>query len=160
MSVAQPIKTHIIDQSLNKSIVITYYLLLPVNHHQLTDLFSFHNHSRRPCLANQEPNTNCVTSFQNLRHVEIANLPAKNYTLLNVHTSATFYTDDKLEILRLYVYSLSLRAGKVLSKSELWPKIWLEGLLLIPKQVVAGGGNSCRFMVTHVCVYLFLAVEE
>ena len=58
MSVAQPIKTHIIDQSLNKSIVITCYLLSPVDHHQLTDLFSFHNHN----LANQEPNTNCVTS--------------------------------------------------------------------------------------------------
>ena len=43
---AQPMKARIIDQSLNKSIVMSYYLLPPVNH-QLTDLFSFHNYNNR-----------------------------------------------------------------------------------------------------------------
>ena len=43
MSVAQPMKAHVIDQSLNESIVMRYYLLPPVNHHQLADLFFFHN---------------------------------------------------------------------------------------------------------------------
>ena len=39
-------KAHVIDQSLNESIVMGYYLLPPVDH-QLTDLFSFHNYNDR-----------------------------------------------------------------------------------------------------------------
>ena len=38
MSVAQPMKAHVIDQTLNESIVMNYYLLPPVNH-QLTYFF-------------------------------------------------------------------------------------------------------------------------
>ena len=39
MPVAQLMKAHVIDQSLNESIVMGYYLLPPVDHHQLTDIF-------------------------------------------------------------------------------------------------------------------------
>ena len=56
-------KAHIIDQSLNESIVIGYYLLPPVNYHQLTDLFSFHNYDDRLRLANQNSNTHSITSL-------------------------------------------------------------------------------------------------
>ena len=45
MSVGQPMKAHVIDQSLNESVVMSYYIIAPVNHHQLTDLISFHNHN-------------------------------------------------------------------------------------------------------------------
>ena len=62
MSAAKPMKEHVIDQSLNESIVMRYYLLPPVNHHQLADLFSFHNYNNRLWLANQKPNTNYITS--------------------------------------------------------------------------------------------------
>ena len=62
MSVAQPMKAHVIDQSLNESIVISYHLLPPANHHQLTGPFAFHKYNDRLCLANQKPNTNCITS--------------------------------------------------------------------------------------------------
>ena len=53
-------KAHVIDQSLNESIVISYYIVAPVNHHQLTDLISFtmtDNHNDRLRLTNQKPNT-------------------------------------------------------------------------------------------------------
>ena len=43
MSLAQPIKADVIAQLLDESIVMSYYLLPPVNHHQLTDLISSHN---------------------------------------------------------------------------------------------------------------------
>ena len=56
MLVGQPIEAHIIDQSLNESIVMSYYIIAAVNH-QLTDLISFHNHNDRLRLANQNPNT-------------------------------------------------------------------------------------------------------
>ena len=54
MSSGQPMKAHVIDQSLNESIVMSYYLIPPINHHQLTDLVSFHNRNDRPRLANQK----------------------------------------------------------------------------------------------------------
>ena len=57
MSEGQPKKAHVIDQSLNESIVISYYLIAPVNHHQLTDQISFHNYNDRLRLANQKPDT-------------------------------------------------------------------------------------------------------
>ena len=57
MSVGQPMKAHVVDQSLNKSIVMSYYIIAAVNHHQLTGLISFHNHNDRLRLANQKPNT-------------------------------------------------------------------------------------------------------
>ena len=47
ISEAQPMKAHIIDKSLNESIVMSYYLLSPVNHHQLTDLLAFHKYNDR-----------------------------------------------------------------------------------------------------------------
>ena len=55
-SVGQPMKAHIIENSLNESIVMSYYIIAAVNH-QLTDLISFHNHIDRLRLANQKPNT-------------------------------------------------------------------------------------------------------
>ena len=63
MSVGQPMKAHVIDQSLNESIVMSYYIIPSVNHHQLTDLVSFYNCNDR--LANQKPNTNSITSITN-----------------------------------------------------------------------------------------------
>ena len=38
MSVDQPMKAHVINQSLNESFEISHYVIPPVNHHQLTDL--------------------------------------------------------------------------------------------------------------------------
>ena len=38
-------KAHVIDQSLNESIAMSYYLITPINQHQLTGLISFHNHN-------------------------------------------------------------------------------------------------------------------
>ena len=61
IAAAKPMEAHIIDQSLNEFIVMSYYLLPPVNH-QLTDLFSFHNYNDWLWLANQKPNTNNITS--------------------------------------------------------------------------------------------------
>ena len=50
-------KAYVIDQSLNESIVMSYYIIAAVNHHQLTDLISFPNHNDRMRLANQKPST-------------------------------------------------------------------------------------------------------
>ena len=88
MSGAQPINAHIIDQSLNEYIVMSYYLKPPVNHHQLT-CFPFTITMTDCGLANRKPNTNYITSPQNVWNVEIANLPAKYHTLLNVNISAS-----------------------------------------------------------------------
>ena len=41
MWVGQPMKAHVIDQSLNEFIVMSYYIIAVVNHHQLTDLILF-----------------------------------------------------------------------------------------------------------------------
>ena len=49
-------KAYVIDQSLNECIVMGYYIIAAANHHQLTDLISFHNHNDRLRLANQKPN--------------------------------------------------------------------------------------------------------
>ena len=57
MLVGQPIKAHVIDQSPNKSIVMSYYIIAAVNHYQLTDLIAFHNRNDRLRLANRNPNT-------------------------------------------------------------------------------------------------------
>ena len=57
MLVGQPIEAHVIDQSLNESIVMSYYIIAAVNHYQLTDLISFPNHNDRLRLANQNPNS-------------------------------------------------------------------------------------------------------
>ena len=59
MSVAQPMKAHVIDQTLNESIVMNYYLLPPVNH-QLT--YFFFTITITDWLANHKPNTNGITS--------------------------------------------------------------------------------------------------
>ena len=55
-------KEHVIDQSMNESFVMSYYLLPPVNHHQQADPFSFHNYNDRLWLVNQKPNTSYITS--------------------------------------------------------------------------------------------------
>ena len=57
MSSGQPMKAGVIDQSLNESIVMSYYLIPSINHQQLTGPISFHNHNDRLRLANQKPNT-------------------------------------------------------------------------------------------------------
>ena len=40
-------KADVIDQSLDESIVMSYYFLPPVNHYQEADQFSFHNYNDR-----------------------------------------------------------------------------------------------------------------
>ena len=44
-------KAHVIAQSLNECIVMSYYLLPSVNHHQQSDLFSYQNYNDRLRLA-------------------------------------------------------------------------------------------------------------
>ena len=75
-------KAHVIGYSLNECVVMSYFLLPPVNYHQQADLLSYHNYNGWLWLANQKPNTNYIISQEN---VEIANLTAKNYTLLDVN---------------------------------------------------------------------------
>ena len=62
MSAAQPMKANVIDQSLNESIVMSYYLLPPGNYHKLADVFYFYISNDRLPLANQKPNTNYIAS--------------------------------------------------------------------------------------------------
>ena len=57
ISSGQPMKAHVSDQSLNESIVMSYYIIAAVNHHQAADLISFHTHNNRLSLANQKPST-------------------------------------------------------------------------------------------------------
>ena len=89
MYFAQPIKARVIGQSLNEFIVMSHYLIPPINRHQLTGLISIHNYNNRLWLANQKPNTNYIISTYNVCNIEIANLSAKNYTSLNVNISAS-----------------------------------------------------------------------
>ena len=63
MSLAQPIKADVIAQSLDESIVMSYYLLPPVNHHQLTDLISSHNDKDEQWLTNQKLNTYYIANL-------------------------------------------------------------------------------------------------
>ena len=53
VSVDQPMKAQLIEQSLNEFIVMSYYLLPPLNHHQQADLFSFRNYNGRLWLGYQ-----------------------------------------------------------------------------------------------------------
>ena len=110
---SEPMKTHVIGQSLIECIVMSYYLLPPVNHHQQIDLFSYHNYNNRLRLANQKPNTNYIIIIR-------MNFFKCEYL--------SFYAVYELETLRIYCYSPSLCIDKVLSKSEIRPKIWLEAL--------------------------------
>ena len=82
-------KAHVIAQSLNECIVMSYYLLPPVNHHQQANLFFYDKCNGRLRVANQKPNTNYIISEQNVWNIEIANLNAYTYTLLNVNISAS-----------------------------------------------------------------------
>ena len=63
---ARPIKAHLIDQSLNEAIVMSYYLIKPINQHQLIGLIPFHNYNDRLRLANQKPNTNYMALVHKL----------------------------------------------------------------------------------------------
>ena len=85
----EPIKAHITGQScghlLNECIMMSYYLLPPVNHHQQADLFSYHNYNDRLRLANQKSNTNYIISQQNVWNVKIENRTNKNCALLAVN---------------------------------------------------------------------------
>ena len=65
----------------------------------------------------------------------------KNQTRQKLHAFKCEYLSfhtDKLETLRIYLYSSSpfLRAGKVFSKSEIWPKNLVRRPLII---------NNCKF---------------
>ena len=123
MYFAQPIKAYVIDQSLNEFIVMSYYLIPPINHHQLTELISFHNFNDRQRLANQKPNTNSITS-----QVECLQCRNSKSFRQKLHSYLSFHTVYELETLRAYLYSPSLRTGIVLSKFEFWPKIWVENV--------------------------------
>ena len=112
-----------IDQFLNESIGMSYYLLPPVNHHQLTELFGYHNYNDRLWLANQKPNTNSTSLAK--QNVWNANLPSKDCTFGCKYLS--FHAVYGLETLRIYLYSPSLRACKVLDNSEIQQKNWLKG---------------------------------
>ena len=64
ISEGQPMKAHVIDQSLNEYIVMSYYIMAAVNHHQLSDLISFYNSNDRLRLANQKTNTTASLSVK------------------------------------------------------------------------------------------------
>ena len=123
MSEGQPLKAHVIDQSLNESIVMGYCLLPPVDH-QLTDLFSFHNYNDRQTGQSKAK----YKLHQLLECLECRNSKSfrQNYTLLNVNISALTQFMDLRNFGNLFVQSSTFM--HVLSKSEIWPKIWLEGL--------------------------------
>ena len=114
-------KAHAIDQSLNKSIVMSYYIIAAVNH-QLTDLISFHNHNYRLRLANQNPNTTASLALECLKCKNSKSFRQILHALKWEYLS--FHTVYGLETLRIYLYSPSLWTGKVLSKSKIWPKMW------------------------------------
>ena len=105
-----PIKAHVIGQSLNESILMSYYLIPPINQHQLTDLISFHNHNDRLRLANQKPNTNSITS-----QVEWSQCRNSKSSRQKLHSFLceylSFHTVYEFETLRMYLYSPSLRTG-------------------------------------------------
>ena len=125
MYFAKPIKTHVIGQSLNEFIVMSRYLIPPINHHQLTGLISFHNYNGRLRLANRKPNTNSISSqVECLQCRNSISFCQKLHTFKCEYPS--FHTVYELENLRIYFYSRSLRTGKVLSKSDIWPNIWLD----------------------------------
>ena len=93
---------------------MSYHLLPPVNHHQQVDRFSYHNRNDRLRLANQKPNTNYIISQESIWNVEIANLTAKYYTLLDVNSSGN--TVYRLETLGIHLFSPFLGVCKVLGK--------------------------------------------
>ena len=109
---------------------MSYYLIPPINHHQLTELISFHNFNDRQRLANQKPNTNSITS-------QVKCLQCRNSKSSRQKSNSfkceylCFHTVYKLDTLRIYLYSPSLCTGKVSINSELWPKVWLKGLQLV-----------------------------
>ena len=111
-----PMKARVIDQSLNESIVMSYYLLPPGNYHKLADVFYFYISNDRLPLANQKPNTNYIAS-----QVECLECRNSKSSCQKLHCFKceylSFYTVYELETLRTYCYSPSLRTGKVLNKS-------------------------------------------
>ena len=78
-------------------------------------------------LANQNPNTDCITS-----QIECLQCRNGKSSRQKLHVFKceylSFHVVYGLEALRIHLYSPSLRAGKVLSKFDVWPKVWLEGL--------------------------------
>ena len=108
----QPIKAHVIGQSLNESIVMSHYLIPTINRHQLTGLISFHNYNDILWLANQKPNTNYIAS-------QVECLECRNSKSSRQKSNSfkceyiSFHTVYELETLRIYLYSPSLRTGKV-----------------------------------------------
>ena len=57
MSEGQPLKAHVIDQSLNEPIVMSYYIIASFQSSSTDRPNFFHNHNDRLNLANQKPNT-------------------------------------------------------------------------------------------------------
>ena len=126
LSAAKPMRAHVIDQSLNEFIMTSYYLLPLDNHCKLADLFSFHNYNDRLWLANQKPNTDYITG--QVECLECRNSKSSRQKLYTFGCKyLNFNTVYRLETFGIHLYSSPLRACKVLSKSKIWPKIWLEG---------------------------------
>ena len=115
MWAVQPMKAHLIYQSLKESIVMSYYLVPPVNHHKLTDLFSFRNCYDRLWLANQKPNTNYITSQAEC--LECRNSKSSRQRLHTFECEClSFHPVYGRETLIICLYSPSLCACKVLRK--------------------------------------------
>ena len=123
---SEPLKQHVIgslhQHSLNERIVISYYLLPPVNHHQLADLFSI-----------TITMTVCYWPIKIQKQIQYYSGQWLKYrrsetNSLRLHIFECkyfgFYTVYELEI---YLYSFSLLACKALTKSNM-AKIGREGL--------------------------------
>ena len=106
-------KAHIIGQS-HECILMSYYLLPPVNHHQQADLFYYHNPKLQPGQSKSE---------YELHHWPVECLECRN----NKSNRLTLHTVYGLDTLRIYLYS-PLLACNFLEKYEIRPKIWLEDL--------------------------------
>ena len=128
MYFAQPIKAHVIGQSLNESIVMSYYLIPPINQAS-TGLIYFHNCNDRLRLANQKPNTNYISTL-NVCNIEIANLPAKNYTFLNVNISASpqFMNLRVWELIFIVLYA----QAKFWANLKFCQYVTVQGSILLP----------------------------
>ena len=117
-------RAHIIGyscgHSLNECIVMSYYILPPVNHHQQAGLFSYYNCNDRLWLASQKANTNYITS-QPVKCSECKNNKSiRLKLLLNVNLSAsTQFMNMKLRefvcIVLLYLHAnfwATLKSGQ------------------------------------------------
>ena len=107
MYFAQPIKAHVIDQSLNESIAMSYYLITPINHHQLNGLISFHNY-------NGQSKAKYKLHHQYVQCLQYKNSKSSRQKLHFFKCEyLSFYTVYELEILRIYCYSPGLSFDQI-----------------------------------------------